>query len=1007
MAKLPTRDDLGGLPSGRSGRVIADFDVSAVGRGMEAMGKGVQDAGYSFARIAAIQARDRREAEREAERERKEAEREAEAKRKEDERKQQALELATAEARLAETDTAIRGSFQNDPDYATFQERASKAYDDAIGGIAENISDDHLRQMWILKTRPTNLESVNTIVNHGNTLRRQDEVVKLNEALEVHRRIYVDPASTEQDRQRARDAVEDTIGLARQTGLLSPEDEANFKKTYVDDADYNRGVMAVQSGEFRPVAAVNFRPEVDNAIAAAANKYGVNAEALRVIAQIESRGNPNAKNPRSSAGGLFQQIDSNARQYGVSNRFDPNQSADGAARFMRDNANVLRQVLGREPTTGELYLAHQQGPGGASKLLANPRAKATDIVGNAAVKLNGGHPDMTAQQFADLWIRKANSIAGTSDGTTTPDWYKRLSPEDQSKIMAQANDAEQTRNIQLKEAFKQHYDDVKGAYELDIELGNIYSEDDILSDPLLTDAHKADLIGKFRTENEGRAEAINFLAAAASGSMPVNSFDSDQTRVAEKAHEYLEKHVSEDQIDRARESLIAATGYLPDKTVAQLRQGAASSDPGELAEAMVAAHRMKQMAPTHFSHFEGGGDVRDKLTAFEHLVNERGAAPEDAAKRILDMADPEKKKQRESLLETKAVKDRIKEFDADTLAGKFATGLFDMQPRLGPTPAAEAAMILRYREMFSERLVESAGDIELAEKLTDEAFKQEYGVSELTLSGGEVVNKYPPELLYPADELGSHDYIRRQAMEDLAALDFGIVADETAKPSEITDVFLQVRPDTSPKNPVYDLYFKDGFGKLQQFPGEFRADASRRNAYVAERRDANVKRAEQERRVRGEQREEIKKLDEDLQQRLEDVDAETEGWPDWMRARMREREFELNRMEVDRVTRPTLPEAEAPAVQRGTTEPIISPDDMMFGTFRNSADRPASSRAAPETQRPTMPKTDAPKGTPQETVSPDDMLLTPLITTPQKRKPGKKKKKKNRPQFIDEMDISP
>jgi len=132
---------------------------------------------------------------------------------------------------------------------------------------------------------------------------------------------------------------------------------------------------------------------------------------LNTMAIIESGGNPSAQNDSSSAGGLFQQIDSNAAQYGVSNRFDPVQSTEGAVAFAQDNTVYLASRIGREPTGAELYLAHQQGPGGAASLLANPDKLAVDIVGADAVKLNGGSLDMTAQEFANIWINKYNKIA--------------------------------------------------------------------------------------------------------------------------------------------------------------------------------------------------------------------------------------------------------------------------------------------------------------------------------------------------------------------------------------------------------------------------------------------------------------------------------------------------------------------------------------------------------------------------------------------------------------------
>lgn len=135
-------------------------------------------------------------------------------------------------------------------------------------------------------------------------------------------------------------------------------------------------------------------------------QYRLPSGYLSRTAQIESGGNPNAQNPNSSAGGMFQFIDSTAQQYGLTDKTDPRASAQAAARLAADNAAHLRKALGREPTAAELYLAHQQGAGGAAKLLSNPNASATSIVGGDAVSLNGGNPNMTAGEFSNLWTGK-------------------------------------------------------------------------------------------------------------------------------------------------------------------------------------------------------------------------------------------------------------------------------------------------------------------------------------------------------------------------------------------------------------------------------------------------------------------------------------------------------------------------------------------------------------------------------------------------------------------------
>lgn len=155
---------------------------------------------------------------------------------------------------------------------------------------------------------------------------------------------------------------------------------------------------------------------VEHIIRAAAAKYGVDGDTMVAIATIESGLDPNAKNPHSSAGGLFQFIDSTAAAYGLADRYDPVQAADAGARLARDNAATLAAKLGRPALPGELYLAHQQGAGGAIKLLKQPSRLAIEAVGEKAVNLNGGKPDWTCKQFASLWTTKLDKVLAKIKG---------------------------------------------------------------------------------------------------------------------------------------------------------------------------------------------------------------------------------------------------------------------------------------------------------------------------------------------------------------------------------------------------------------------------------------------------------------------------------------------------------------------------------------------------------------------------------------------------------------
>lgn len=158
--------------------------------------------------------------------------------------------------------------------------------------------------------------------------------------------------------------------------------------------------------------------------AALERAYGLPPGYLHRTMMLESGGRLDARNPNSSAKGPFQFIDSTARQYGLEDRTDLAAAADAAARLARDNMQHLRRVLGRDPSAAELYLAHQQGGGGAARLLGNPDAMASDIVGEAAARLNAGRPGQTAGDFAQHWLNRFDRQAqqavqpGLSTGQT-------------------------------------------------------------------------------------------------------------------------------------------------------------------------------------------------------------------------------------------------------------------------------------------------------------------------------------------------------------------------------------------------------------------------------------------------------------------------------------------------------------------------------------------------------------------------------------------------------------
>ena len=145
------------------------------------------------------------------------------------------------------------------------------------------------------------------------------------------------------------------------------------------------------------------RQDMTEVLNGAADKYGLPRQYLENAAVVESRCNPNAGASSSSAKGLGQFINSTWKAYGNGQDvYDPNANADAMARLTQDDVDRLQRKLGRSPTFEEAYLAHQQGIGGASCLIANPSALATSCVSAAAVTSNGGSTSMTGGQFSAL-----------------------------------------------------------------------------------------------------------------------------------------------------------------------------------------------------------------------------------------------------------------------------------------------------------------------------------------------------------------------------------------------------------------------------------------------------------------------------------------------------------------------------------------------------------------------------------------------------------------------------
>jgi hypothetical protein len=187
-------------------------------------------------------------------------------------------------------------------------------------------------------------------------------------------------------------------------------------KTYQDQVRAGR-ISGSAQGElekfFRPIqdlqSAQNAYGKVTGgamarAIAAEAQWQGVDPSTALTIWSAEGGvTNPATKNPKSSATGIFQHLDSTWADLGGTDqdRLDAGRQVQLGVALAKQNNQALAKDLARQPQPWEVYLAHQQGVGGATALIhADPNSSAAAALGGNTDKLtlNGIPADATAGQ---------------------------------------------------------------------------------------------------------------------------------------------------------------------------------------------------------------------------------------------------------------------------------------------------------------------------------------------------------------------------------------------------------------------------------------------------------------------------------------------------------------------------------------------------------------------------------------------------------------------------------
>lgn len=661
-------------------------------------------------------------------------------------------------AAFAETQANI------DPSGKGFTDTVSGIYNKRAEAFIKNVPDAlkpkftellaTARNQWVDKAAAAEVDQRNTWYRTGIT----DRVNVLQT------QVFNDPAMFDA-------AKEDAFRTIDASGL-PPTEKGELKRKTEEMFSLAVGEREVRDAEANPASAASAR-----------QRLGVQGTAVdqfvdRIIG-IESGGRADAKNPNSSATGAGQFISStwlgmvrkyrpdlmNGRTNGevLALRNDYALSREMTRLYAQENANFLA-TQGLAQTPGNIYLAHFLGPRGAAQVLkAAPGASIESIVGPDAVKANGFLSGKTAGWVVS-WADKKMGGAKAASAPADPR-YASLNLAQRLSIYDNIQAAAQRGQTAINTQQKALYDAEKGRLELGIQTGDVASVAQIMSSNM-NDGHKADLIAALRTRQGDNIKIAEAVAAFQAGNLRADPYSGDDRKTVDGVYDAIQKSVPEDQVQAVTEDLIAQSGIVPQKVHNSIRAGIESTVPSDVEAALMQADRIAQINPAILGRRDGGAEIQKKADDFRHYVNNLNMSTADAAKKIAELNDPQKQRDRKAL--EPAAKEFRKQIENDDIGAMFDDSIFGWasNPDVGFNEAQRLGIQAEYIAIAEEQFFQVNGNPELAKNRAREELKRLYGVT--NISGRSVVMKHPPERYWP--EMPGNDpygYVRDQMADEL------------------------------------------------------------------------------------------------------------------------------------------------------------------------------------------------------------------------------------------------
>ncbi|WP_457813219.1 hypothetical protein [Sinorhizobium meliloti] len=458
------------------------------------------------------------------------------------------------------------------------------------------------------------------------------------------------------------------------------------------------------------------------------------------------------------------------------------------------------------------------------------RGKSVGWIKNwAAKKMGGGSPNVASnERFSGLDV---GQVIG-------------LQQQAESQVAAISRQEQAAATAQLAQ--------IKGSLQLGIATGDTnITPHTILSSPLLDD-DKAQLIKSYNEANEASMAVGRALPLLREGRLgdAIDPYDSKGKKLVDDIYDKTSSAVGEDQRQPLAEEIVQQTGVVPQSVLNSIRKGLTDTNVANVEAAAQRAARIAAINPAALSRRDGGSEVQKRADDFNYFVNSLNMSPEEAAKRIAEMNDPDKQRDRKAL--EPAAKEFTKQIEGENLAEVFDESWMPFNdPDIGFTEGQALGIQAEYQAIAQEQFFQANGNADIARNRAKEEMKRLYGVTNLT--GRPVVMKHPPERYWPkntaseggafgigADPLG---YAKTQLFVEIAGRD----AEFDPNSVQFVTTPATVQMIKRGEMPAYAVFYTDKDGLIQTFPGLlWRPDVKPAEAAIDNRQRQRVEEAREE-----------------------------------------------------------------------------------------------------------------------------------------------------------------